>query len=237
MNGPAKSLLHKIGLLLLLVLCWASVSAQQCKLKIDQLGNAPELRGFRLWMSFDEVRTRVPQVRFGSPDEFGVTRTSINPGYDPSFDQASFADVRTVSLDFLDDKLTTLWIGYENSFKWPNVDEYVAGISKSLNLPAAWTPKKNGRQMQCDGFTVFVSMIAGGPSVRISEDAAEATIALRREQAAEAAEKLVIGNIKTKLYYSAGCDGLENIAPLNRISFKDKEEAEKAGYTLAKACE
>lgn len=237
MNCPAKFLLYKTGLLFLLVLCWTSASAQPCKLKIDQIANAPELRGFRLWMTLDEVKARVPQVRFGAPDEFGVTKSSINPGYDSSFDQASFADVRTISFDFLDGKLTTLWIGYENSFKWPTVDEFVDGIGKSLNLPAAWSPKRNGKQIQCDGFTVFVSIIAGGPSVRLSEDAAEATIAQRREDAAAAAEKLVIGDTKTKLYYSAGCEGLENIAPLNRVSFKDKEAAEQAGYKLAKACE
>lgn len=237
MSCPAKFLLQKIGLLFLLVLCGTSASAQPCKLTTGQMVNAPELRGFRLWMTFDEVKARVPQVRFGAPDEFGVTKSSINPGYDSSFDQAGFADIRTISFDFLDGKLTTLWIGYEQSFKWPTVDEFVDGISKSLNLPAAWSPKKNGKQIQCDGFTVFVSIIAGGPSVRLSEDAAEATIAQRREAAAEAAEKLVIGDTKTKLYYSAGCEALENIAPLNRVSFKDKEAAEQAGYKLAKACE
>ena len=238
MSCPARFFLYKIALLFLLVLCWtSSASAQQCKLKIDQMGNAPELRGFRLWMTFDEVKARVPQVRFGVPDEFGVTKSSISPSYDASFDQASFADVRTISFDFLDGKLTSLWIGYENSFKWPTVDEFVGGISKSLNLPDAWSPKKNGKQIQCDGFTVFVSIIAGGPSVRLSEDAAEATIAQRREEAAAAAEALVIGDTKTKLYYSAGCEELEKVPVLNRISFKDKDEAEKAGYKVAKECE
>jgi hypothetical protein len=238
MSCPAKFLPYKIGLLFLLVLCWTSnVPAQQCKLKIDQIGNAPELRGFRLWMTFDEVKARVPQVRFGAPDEFGVTKSSINPSYDSAFDQAGFADVRTISFDFLDGKLTTLWIGYENSFKWPTLDEFVGGISKSLNLPVAWSPKKNGKQIQCAGFTVFVSIIAGGPGVRLSEDAAEATIAQRREDAAAAAEALVIGDTKTKFYYSAGCEALEDVPPLNRISFKDKEEAEQAGYKVAKACQ
>lgn len=236
MNRPKKFLLHKIGLLSLFVLCWTSASAQRCNLKPDQL-NVPELRGFRLGMTFDEVTARVPQVRFGPADEIGMTKTSINPGYDPSFDQASFADIRTISLDFLDGKLTTLWIGYESSFKWPTVDQFIEGISKPLKIPAAWSPKKSGQQIQCDGFSVFVSMIAGGPGVRLSDDAADSLIATRREQVLEAAESLVIGDAKTKLYYSAGCDALENVAPFNRISFKDKQEAEKAGYKLAKSCE
>ena len=238
MSCPSKFLLLKIGLLVSFVVCVSgNASAQQCSLKADQMANASELRGFHLGMTFDEVKARVPQVRFGDADEFGVTKTSISPSYDPSFDQASFADMRTISFDFLDGKLTTLWIGYEGSFKWPTVDGFVDGISKSLKLPAAWSPRKNGKQIQCDGFTVFVSLIAGGPSVRFAEDAAEASIALRREQAAEAAELLVIGDATTKLYYPAACDALEHVAPVNRINFKDKDEAEKAGYKLAKACE
>ena len=238
MSCPAKFLLHKIGFLFLFVLCAAGIApAQRCTLKPDQLPNVPELRGFRLGMTFDEVKTRAPQVRFGGADEIGVTKTSINPGYDQRFDQASFPDVRTISLDFLDGKLTTLWIGFESSFKWPTVDEFIQGISKSLSLPPTWSPKRTGQQIQCDGLTVFVSMIGGGPSIRLSDDAADALIATRREEALEAAESLVIGDTRTKLYYSAGCEALENVAPLNRIRFKDKEEAEKAGYKLAKDCE
>jgi hypothetical protein len=237
MSRPAKFFLPKIGLLFLFVLCWTtSAPAQQCSLKLDQLVTAAELRGFRLGMTFDEVKKRVPQVRFGHADEFGVTKTSISPSYDLRFDQASFADVRTISLDFLDGKLTTLWIGYERSFKWPTVEEFVGGISKSLNLPNAWAPKKSGRQIQCDGFTLFVSMIAGGPSVRLSDNAAEEAIAMRREQAAEA-DSIVVGDTTTRLYYSVSCSALQNVAPPNRINFRDKDEAEKAGYKLAKACE
>ncbi len=78
----------------------------------------------------------MPQIQFDRADEFGVSKTSISPFFDPRFDKASFADVRTISLDFLDGKLVALWIGYESTFKWKTLDEFVAGISKSLNLPA-----------------------------------------------------------------------------------------------------
>jgi hypothetical protein len=237
MSRPEKFLFPKIISLFLFVCCASHAYAQKCTLKIADLRNASELRGFRLGMSFEEVKARVPPVKFGHADQIGLTKTSISPSYDRHFDQASFADVRTISLDFLDGKLTTLWIGYENTFKWPTVEEFTEGFSKSMNLPAAWAPKRNGEQILCDGFTVFVSMIAGGPSVRLTDDAAEALIATRREKAAAAAESLVIGDSRTKLYYSADCSALENLAPLNRISFKDKDEAEKAGYKLAKDCE
>src|SRR5881392_1917378 len=103
------------------------VSAQQsnCSFKPDRLPDAPELRGFHLGMTYDQVKPRVPQIQFGRADEFGVSKTSISPFFDPRFDKATFADVRTISLDFLDGKLVTLWIGYENSFKWRTVDDFV----------------------------------------------------------------------------------------------------------------
>jgi hypothetical protein len=219
----------------------AIASAQQpaCTLTPDQLPDALELRGFRLGMTYDQVEARVPQIRFGRADQFGVAKVSINPVFDPRFDQTSFAGVRTISLDFLDGKLVILWIGYDSTFKWQTVDEFVAGISKSLNLPAAWSAKRGGRQLMCDKVSVFVSMIAGSPSIRISDEAAQEIVASRREEAAaaaEAGESLVIGDKRTKLYYPAGCAAQQTTPESSRVTFKDKDEAEKAGYKLAKGC-
>jgi len=176
-------------------------------------------------------------MQFGRVDEIGLIKTSINPLYDPRFDKVAYAGVRTISLDFLDEKLTTLWIGYESSFKWQTVDDFVTGISKSLNLPATWAPKRPGQQLHCDGFTIFVSLIAGSPSVRLSDDAADETIATRREEVAAAAESRVTGDKTSKLYYPADCEAAENIPAQNRAVFKNKEEAEKAGFKLAKDCQ
>ena len=214
----------------------ASAQQSNCSLRLDRLPDAPELRGFHMGMTYDQVKSRVPQIQFGRVDEFGVSKTSISPFFDPRFDKASFADVRTISLDFLDGKLVTLWIGYESTFKWQNLDEFVAGIQKSLNLTAEWAAKRGGRQLTCEGFSVFVSMIGGGPSIRITDEAAQEIIAGRREVAAAAAELIVIGDKTTRLYYPSDCSALENVAVSNRVTLKDKDEAEKAGYKPAKGC-
>jgi hypothetical protein len=190
-------------------------------------------------MTFERAKARVPQLQQARPDEFGVAKISINPYYDPSFDKATFADVRTISLDFLDGRLVSLWIGYESSFKWQTLDAFVLGFSKALNLPSEWQSKRGTRQLSCNGFTVLASTIAGSPSVRISEDAAQETIATRREEAAaaaEAAEAMVIGDQQTKLYYPSDCTAVSGVKESNRIKFKDKDEAEKAGYKMAKDC-
>src|SRR5216684_3166609 len=239
---PIPIIKRTLGLLLLALGTVTTASAQQssCSAKIDQLPDAPELRGFRLGMTYDQVKTRVPPIQFGVADPFGVAKTSINPSFDPRFDKASFADVRTISLDFLDGKLVTLWIGYESTFKWQKLDEFVAGMSEVLNLPAAWLPKRGTQQMTCDGFSVFASVIAGSPGIRITDEVAQETIVNRREEAAaaaEAARAAVIGDQRTKFYYPSDCSEREKVPEASRVTFKDKDEAEKAGYKLAKDCQ
>jgi hypothetical protein len=239
---PIPIVKKTLGLLLLAlgIVTTASAQPSSCSAKIDQLANAPELRGFHLGMTYDQVKARVPPIQFGRADEFGVAKTSINPSFGPQFDKASFADVRTISLDFLDGKLVTLWIGYESTFKWQKLDEFVAGMSTSLNLPAAWPPKRGGQELRCDGFSVLASVIAGSPSIRFSDDPAQETIANRREAAAaaaEAAETAVIGDQRTRLYYLSDCSAREKVPEASRVTFKDKDEAEKAGYKLAKDCQ
>lgn len=239
---PISNLKTTLWLVLAALFTITTATAQQsnCSVKIDQLPDAPELRGFRLGMTYDQVKALVPPIRFGPADQFGVAKTSINPSYDPSFDKASFADVRTISLDFLDGKLVSLWIGYDSTFKWQKLEEFVAGMSRTLNLPASWPAKRGAPQMTCDGFSVLASIIAGSPGIRLTDDAAQETIAARREEAAAAAEAAaleVIGDQRTKLYYPSDCSEREKVPEANRVTFKDKDAAEKAGYKLAKDCQ
>ncbi len=239
---PIPIIKTTLWLLLLALSTVTTTSAQQltCSAKIDQLPDAPELRGFHLGMTYDQVKARVPPIQFGRADQFGVAKTSINPSFGPQFEKASFADVRTISLDFLDGKLVTLWIGYESTFKWQKLDEFVSGMSKSLNLPAAWPPKRSGQELRCDGFSVLASVIAGSPGIRLTDEAAQETIANRREEAAaaaEAAEAAVIGDQRTKFYYPSDCSERAKVPEASRITFKDKDEAEKAGYKPAKDCQ
>jgi hypothetical protein len=226
-------------LLILIFLSATNLFAQGpgCTLKLEQLPEAAELRGFHLGMTYDQVKARVPQVQFGRADQFEVAKTSINPLFDPRFDKASFADVRTVSLDFLDGRLVNLWIGYESTFKWQTVDEFVGGMSKALNLPADWPVKRGGPQLSCSGFSISASLVAGSPSIRITDETAQETIAARREEAAAAAEVMVIGDTRSKTFYPSDCDGRDAIPAFSRITFKNTEEAEKAGYKLAKDCQ
>ena len=188
-------------------------------------------------MTKEQAKLRVPQIVFKPDDEFGVTKTSISPDFDPHIDKASLGGVRTISLDFLDGTLTSVWLGYDGSFKWQTVPDFVAGISQALHLPAAaWKPWKiRGQQIYCADFQMTVITVSEGPSFHIIDETAEQTIAARREAKEEmdaAAETEVLADKKEKLYYTKDCSPPHEIKTADRVAFKSPEEAEQAGYKL-----
>lgn len=225
--------------------------AAQCTKKLGDVPAAPELLGFKLGMTKEQIKAHVPQTEFGRTDDFGMSKTTINPYFDPKIDKTKFEGVRTISLDLLDQRLTSLWIGYDENFKAKNIDEFVKLISQSLQLsPTDWSSwRSRGQQMRCTDFQLVVTMVAGGPSLRIVDVAAEETVAMRRQQkeeqdsmAAGAAEAEpaqppeIIADKKSKTYYLGTCRPEKEIAEANKIIFKTTDEAEKAGFKLAKRC-
>lgn len=229
--------------LILLTTCTALAQNNQCSLKLSDLPPAPELFGFRLGMTTAEVKARVPQVKFGRANEFEVLKTSINPHYDSRIDESSYSGLRTISLEFLDGRLTSLWLGYDESFKWQTADAFVGGISQSLRLPNAWTTwRTRGQRLHCLDFEMTLTILGIGPSFRIVDNAAEQTLTARRE-AKETLESTdiesttteVIADRQQKTYYPDGCQP-GDLKPANRVVFSSKEDAEKAGYKMAKSC-
>lgn len=236
--------LSLVALILSIAAALASAQTTQCSLKLADLPNSPELMGFKIGMSKDDAKARVPQVIFGKTDDFGVAKTSINPDFDPRINKASFPGVRTVSLDFLDSHLYSLWIGYDSTFKWSNVPDFVKGISAALHLPDSWsTWKTRGQRLRCSDFQMTVINVAEGPSFRILDDKAEQLIAERRaareeENSAEEAEKLeeVVADKQLKVFYPRGCQLAIKIADANRVVFESQEAAQQAGYKVIRNC-
>src|SRR5215211_1520060 len=203
---------------LLLLLLSQSVSAQ-CTKKMSELPAAPELLGFRLGMTKEQIKARVPQTRFGSADPFGVSKTTINPYFDETIDKSKFEGVRSISLDLVDEKLTSIWIGFDETFKAHTTEEFVKLISQSLQVDGSWSSKSRGQQLRCADFQLTVTTVAGGPSFRLVDIAADDLVAQRRqakeeqdslaeaggstESAEEAAE--IVADKKSKTYYPNGC--------------------------------
>jgi hypothetical protein len=243
--------LQKNLAILLFILAAATASFGQestCKAKWADLPAIPEFGGFRLGMSQDQVKARVPQVKYGHTDEFGVSKTTINPDFDPSIDKTHFGDMRSISLDFLDGSLSSIWIGFEGSFKWKTTEEFVKGISQELSLPEAWSSKGRNQLLKCQDFQLSIGVIAGGPSLRLLDTSAENTVAERRQAKEDAAETAdggetgasdrtaVVGDARKRIFYAADCESLKTIPEKSRISFNSDQEAEKAGFKRAGNC-
>lgn len=231
---------------LLLLLLIQTVSAQ-CTKKMSELPAAPELLGFRLGMTKEQIKARIPQTKFGGTDHFGVTKTTINPYFDETIDKSKLESVRSISLDLVDEKLTSIWIGFDETFKVHTADEFVKLISQSLQVDGSWSYKSRGQQLRCADFQLIVTTVAGGPSFRLVDTAADDLVAARRQakeeqdslaEAGTATESTepaeIIADSKSKTYYPNGCLPAKEIA--NKITFKTIAEAEKAGFKAAKNC-
>jgi hypothetical protein len=240
------SLKSSIFLFAVLVATPGMIEAQ-CTQKLADLPAATELMGFRLGMTKEEIKALVPQTNFGRNDHFGVSKTTINPQFDPRIDQAKFQGVRSISLDLLDERLISLWIGYDETFKVKTIEDFVKLISASLKVNGDWvTARGRGQQLKCTDFQLAVSSIAGSPTLRVLDFGAEEVIAQRREAkeeqdaAAEAAGNEgaieIVADKHSKLYFLSNCQSTKGIKETDRIVFKSIDEAERAGYKLAPEC-
>jgi hypothetical protein len=233
----------------LVFLLLAQVASGQCTRKASELPAAPELLGFHLGMTKEQIKAKVPQTKFGGADDFGVSKTTINPYFDETIDKTKFQNVRSISLDLLDDHLTSLWIGFDETFKVQTIEEFVKLISQSLQLTGNWSSwRSKGQQLRCADFQLIVTTVARGPSFRLLDIAAEDTVAQRRQAkdeqdavaeagAKEEPEEEIVADKQSKTYYPNGCQPAKQIADNNRITFKTITDAEKAGFKLAKNCQ
>jgi hypothetical protein len=232
-----------------MLLLLAQSAPAQCTKKINDLPAAPELLGFRLGMTKDQVKAKVPQTVFGKADPFGVTKTTINPYFDPTIDKTKFEGVRSISLDILDDRLTSLWIGFDETFKAHSVEEFVKQISQSLQLDGNWSSyKSRGQQLRCADFQMTVTTVANGPSFRLIDTAADDLVAERRQakeeqdaaaengNSTESTEAEIVADKHSKTYYPAGCEPAKEIDQTNKVTFKTAADAEKAGFKAARNC-
>jgi hypothetical protein len=233
----------------LVFLLLAQAAPGQCTRKSSELPAAPELLGFHLGMTKEQIKAKVPQTKFGGADDFGVSKTTINPYFDETIDKTKFQNVRSISLDLLDDHLTSLWIGFDETFKVQTIEDFVKLISQSLQLTGNWSSwRSKGQQLRCADFQLIVTTVARGPSFRLLDIAAEDTVAQRRQAkdeqdavaeagAKEEPEEEIVADKQSKTYYPNGCQPAKQIADNNRITFKTITDAEKAGFKPAKNCQ
>lgn len=155
-------------------------------MKLSQLKAAPEIQGFRLGMTISEVKVIAPTLPTVKADDLGLMKTSFSPRFNPQIEKTKFENVRTISFEFLDDKLMDLWIGYTNDFKWSAIDEFFSQMNLALGLPAnGWRTKAFERRLECEEFQITVTSLAAGPTIRFTEKSSKKLWEQRRALKAE----------------------------------------------------
>jgi hypothetical protein len=179
----------RVALILISIFACALVSPAQaderCTLTPVQLSQAPELKGLWPGMTVEQVKRIVPSLEMGRRDEFGLSKTSFSPDFNPKIDKLAFQGVRTVSLDFIDGRLFSIWIGYNETFKLKTVEELMRAITQSLKLSSAWETKGRSQQLTCGDFQLSISPVAGSPTLRITDATAQETWEKRRTEKEE----------------------------------------------------
>jgi hypothetical protein len=94
---------------------------------------------------------------------------SFYPATDAGKEQ--FAGVDSVSAGLLSGRVADLSVVYGGA-TWSNIDDWVAKLSETFNLPAAqsWVvgPSENpNKVLRCDGITIEAAIQGGSASIRI----------------------------------------------------------------------
>lgn len=185
----------------------AAAPTPKCTLDLAQ---SPELRGFRLGMTVEQVLARVPNLRTQLAErnnEDGWHYAEMGRDDLPSDDREYF---NRGAVEFVDGRLSYIEIGYTQVSS--NLEEFTKTIAKNFNLPDAWRPSQRmsrlnilemltkGREplesktLDCNGFhvsTMIEVQYLGGsgplsnytsPHVQIEDTVAAQLLAKRRKE-------------------------------------------------------
>lgn len=81
---------------------------------------------------------------------------------------AILPNVKSITVQFVDGRLGSVRVTYDDSVRWDHIDDFVYRLSMTLGLPARWKgegPSYSGgvlvavREITCDGFLVRARII------------------------------------------------------------------------------
>lgn len=167
-----------LALCLIVIAQVACSSTKPCTVELEQ---APELRGFRLGMSLEDIRKRFPGFP-GQNSQIGLATVEISCTNDMlgrssgddyneiiftrGWDCSELNDVKHIELKLLDWRLIEITVYYSNDIKWKSADEFAQKTGEALKLDGTWQKVGNDdeyshmRSMDCGktstGFSVYV---------------------------------------------------------------------------------
>jgi hypothetical protein len=139
-----------------------------CAMTLEQ---SPELRGFRLGQSVQDVRKRFPHNKdllnpasFDEPLTARITMADMEA-------KEEFRGLLGMKLGFLDGKLILLESYYYKLADWTLAD-FKDTVADAMKLQRArWKAlHSEGMMLQCDGFKVRVMVVDSGTAIRLERD-------------------------------------------------------------------
>ena len=197
-----KQLLASITILVLGMLTLGQTPKEgspqpRCALTLAQ---SPTIRGLKLGMTAEEVLALFPGRSDSStiraalndaPKAFGVARFTVSP----SRDEKPYEGVNLFDFEFLDNRLTSYYVGY-NGPEWDDIREFVSVLSTSLKLPRLeyWEPidAETFRTLRCEGFEVRATISGSGGNsnyVKVTNFLAPQTVRDRQNEVKEKARQ------------------------------------------------
>lgn len=138
----------------------------------------PTIRGLRLRMTASQFAVLYPRAKIENRDILGFVEKSIN-GHDDS----RLKGVSSLVAGFLDGRLYSINVFYENQIEWAGIDEFVRQFSAATGLPLKWDGLTNSsRSLGCKGFSVFAVMLSGTQVIHISDTVISREYVKRLEQ-------------------------------------------------------
>jgi hypothetical protein len=168
-------------------------SANSCGPKLIKQA---QLRGFRLGMTAAEVKARLPVIKSPVPNASGYAQVSIS--FMKGIGRPAFLNgVMTMGFDFIDGRVSSIAVLYDDSIKWSSLEQFTQQVSSSLDLPAVWRSYPlNGRQqrmLQCDKLRFVATMLRtasiSAPALFLVDDAGIDKLITRRQAVLENVRK------------------------------------------------
>jgi hypothetical protein len=170
--------------------------APKCTLTLDA---APDIRGIRLAMTLKAFRELFPEVEEGEThkmyavpvrqEKYGIS-TVLFLRNDIYFNQ-KLEGLARLEVQFLDEKVSQVQVGYDDSVKWGNLAEFRNQVTEALKLTNAWQPTSRGDEsvLECRGFNIIASLSELYPTLYLSDMSAPAIIEQRKREEEEKAKK------------------------------------------------
>ena len=157
----------------------AFINAQEnkCTLKIEQ---APELRGFRLGMTVEQVKARVPSIQVQLSGRFGSSFGGVDGYTLQKMNETAYKNISTISFYFFDERVRRIEVEYTDVV-WRNTDGFVVKLNQAFKLPNAWEGNAT-KLMQCDGWSMRASTSGNRATVVLIAPSVDQTLERRQAE-------------------------------------------------------